>query len=530
MPATVLAAVLVVDGTGREPFPADVRIEGERVVAVAPCTDRHRGAVVVDGEGLALAPGFIDVHSHADLSPFLAVADTTKLLQGVTTEVTGNCGSSLVGGGRDGARAAVVDGARARAGLAATALDRPAAVLRALDAAAPVTNQAPLLGHADLRRRFVGYRSRPPTPAEFGAMRDALAEALDHGAFGLSSGLFYTPGSYATPDELAALVAGFADRPMVYASHIRNEGSGLLAAVDEFLAVGRATGVRLELSHHKAAGLVNWGRTSQSLARIRAARAEGLEVALDAYPYTASSTSVSANLPPWAMEGGTEAALERLGDPVARARIRRDCEAGVVGWESMVAETGYARMIVARTRTGRDEGRTLAEIAADRATSPFEAMADLLAENALEASMVVQSMDEADLLRVLADPQCWIGSDGLPYQEGGHPHPRLTGTFPRVLGPLVRDHRAMSLATAVHRMTAGPAAWFGIPERGLVAEGAVADLVLFAPDRVADASTFEQPWTAPVGIDSVWLAGERVVCGGRFLGRRAGRRLRPARG
>lgn len=527
MPATVLAAVLVVDGTGREPFPADVRIEGERVAAVVAPTDRHGGATVVDGEGLALAPGFIDVHSHADLSPFLAVADTTKLLQGVTTEVTGNCGSSLLGGGRDGAGAA---DARARAVLAAAALDRPSAVLRALDAAAPVTNQAPLLGHGDLRRRFVGQASRPPTPAELGAMRGALLEALDHGAFGLSSGLFYAPGAYATADELAALVAGCADRPTVYASHIRNEGSGLLAAVDEFLAVGRATGVRLELSHHKAAGLVNWGRTRDSLARIRAARAEGLEVALDAYPYTASSTAVSANLPPWALEGGSEAALQRLRDPAARARIRGDCEKGIAGWESMVAESGYARMIVARTRTGRDEGRTLAEIAADRGNDPFEAMADLLTENALEASMVVRSMDEADLWRVLADPQCWIGSDGLPYQEGGHPHPRLTGTFPRVLGPFVRDHRAMSLATAVHRMTAGPAAWFGIPDRGRVVEGAIADLVLFAPDRVADASTFDRPWTAPVGIDSVWLAGERVVAGGRFLGRRAGRRLVPRRG
>jgi N-acyl-D-amino-acid deacylase len=527
--ATVLAQVLVIDGTGRAPFPADVRIEGERIARVAPCAEAHTGATVVGAAGMVLTPGFVDVHSHADLSPFLAADDTTKLLQGVTTEVTGNCGSSLLLGARDDAgRAAMVE-QRRRAGLGEGGLDRPAAVLRAIDEASPVTNQAPLLGHADLRRRFVGYENRPPSDAEMRAMRDALEEALDHGAFGLSSGLFYTPGSYATPDEIAALLDGFGGRPIVYASHIRNEGSGLVAAVDEFLSVGRAARVRLELSHHKAAGLVNWGSTRESLAHVRAARGEGVEVALDAYPYTASSTSVSANLPPWAMEGGREAAVARLSDPASRARIRRDCEGGLAGWESMVAETGYDRMIVARTRTHAGEGRTLAEIAAQRGVAPFDAMADLLCENGLEASMIVRSMDEQDLLRVLADERCWIGSDGLPYQEGGHPHPRLTGTFPRVLGPFVRDLGAFTLEAAVHRMTAGPAAWFGLHGRGQVVEGALADLVLLAPERVADGSTFERPLLPPVGIDSVWLAGERVVQDGRFLGRRAGRRLAPAR-
>ena len=524
MAITVFAAALVVDGTGRAPFRADVRVEGERVSAVGPCAEDHGEAEVVPCDGLVLAPGFIDVHSHADLSPFLEQDDATKLLQGVTTEVTGNCGSSLLGGPRDGGGQALV----ARALGSERAPDGPVGMLAALDVARSVTNQAPLCGHADLRRRFVGYANRPPTAAEFAQMRGRLEEALDHGAFGLSSGLFYTPGSYATPDELVRLLEGFEDRPLVYASHIRNEGSGLLAAVDEFLAVGRSARVRLELSHHKAAGLVNWGSTTESLERVRAARDEGVRVAMDVYPYTASSTSVSANLPPWAMEGGTEAALARLADPEVRARIRRDCEDGLAGWESMVAETGYDRMIVARTRTGRGQRQTLAELARERSVAPFDAMADLLAENSLEASMIVRSMDDADLLRVLADPQCWIGSDGLAYQEGGHPHPRLTGTFPRVLGPFVRDMHALSLEAAVHRMTGGPAAWFSIPERGEVRPGAIADLVVFDAARVADGSTFDLPWTAPIGVHSVWVAGERVVDGTTLLGRRAGRRLVPA--
>lgn len=527
MTDTVFAGVLVVDGGGGPARVADVRLDGARIARVDPCAESHVRAEVVLGDGLALAPGFVDVHSHADLSPFLAADDTTKLCQGVTTEVTGNCGSSLLCGMRSGSRDSIL-AQRQRAGLGAVDLDRPAAVLAALDEAAPVTNQAPLLGHADLRRTFVGDENRPPTRAEMAAMRGALRAALDAGAFGLSSGLFYTPGSYASVDEIATLLAGLADRPLVYASHIRNEGSGLLGAVDEFLAVGRSAGIRLELSHHKAAGLVNWGATRDSLAHIGQARADGVRVAMDAYPYIASSTQVSANLPPWAMEGGREAALRRLADPAERERMRHDAEEGLLGWESMVRETGYARMTIARTKSGEEQGRTLTEIAASRGQSPFDAMADLLLANELEASMIVRSMDEADLRRVLADPECWIGSDGLPFQEGGHPHPRLTGTFPRVLGPFVRDLALFSLEEAVRRMTAGPSEWFSLPERGRIAPGMVADLVLFDPARVRDGSTFAQPWLAPVGIDGVWLAGERVVEGGRFTGRRLGRRLRPA--
>jgi N-acyl-D-amino-acid deacylase len=519
---TVIAGAQVADGTGAPLFAADVWLDGRRISRVEPPREAHPAADVVDSVGRVLAPGFIDVHSHADLSPFLTDADTTKVLQGVTTEVTGNCGASLLAG-------PLGEEARRLVGRAADGVvEGPRDVLFALDRARPVVNQAPLVGHGGIRRQLLGHDSRPPTLVEAAAMRAVLEEALDAGAFGLSSGLFYAPGAYATAEEIADLLRGPWPRPPVYASHIRNEGSGLLEAVAEFLAVGREAAVLLELSHHKAAGIPNWGRTKDSLARIAEARRDGVAVALDAYPYTASSTSLAATLPPWALEGGPERTLARLRDPTTRERIRHDCEAGLADWESIIAETGYERMTVARTPSHRGEGQTLAEIAHRAGRTPFDAAADLLVECGLQATLIVHSMDDADLCRVLADPACWIGSDGTAYRPDGLPHPRLTGTFPRVLGPFVRDRRLFRLEEAVRRMTGGPAAWFGIPDRGQVAEGQIADLVLFDPVTVADRSTFAEPFLPPAGVDTVWLGGSPVVRHGRFVGERLGRRLRPA--
>ncbi|MGC8488308.1 MAG: N-acyl-D-amino-acid deacylase family protein, partial [Clostridia bacterium] len=330
----VLAGALVLDGTGREAYAADVVVDGPHIEQVAAHGAAPRDARVIAAEGLLLAPGFIDVHSHADRSPFRSDPDTTKVLQGITTEVVGNCGASPLGAGENDA-----------------ASGRPKDYLTALDAVRSVTNMAPLVGHGALRARTMGFENRPAAAADIAAMRDLLTQALDEGAFGLSSGLFYAPGSYADAEELSRILEGMNARPMVYASHIRNEGNALLPAVEEFLAVGTATGVRLELSHHKAAGLPNWGKTRESLARIAQVRKAGVEVALDAYPYIASSTSISANLPGWVLEGGQKAAMARLADLALRPRIQAECESGESDWESMIFATGYERMVIAFTRT-----------------------------------------------------------------------------------------------------------------------------------------------------------------------------------
>lgn len=501
-----MANVTVLDGSGAPSKASDVWLDGERIDQVTAPGSSHGRARVVAGDGLVLAPGFIDVHSHADRSPFADEPDTTKLLQGITTEVVGNCGSSPLDD------------------------DDPTSYLTQLDQARPVTNLAPLLGHGSLRRRVLGMVKRAPRAQEARTMRAWLEQALDAGAFGLSSGLFYAPGSYADTDELAALLDGLAGRPLVYASHIRNEGSRLVEAVDELLAVGQRTRVALELSHHKAAGLPNWGRTADTLGHIAAARSEGVVVAMDAYPYTASSTSVSANLPGWVLEGGVDEALARLAEPATRARIRRECEdpAPDSEWESMIAATGYDRMVVAwNPADGAGQGQTLAQYAHERNLSPFDGMVHLLRESRMAATMVAHSMDETDLVRVLKDPQCWIGTDGVLGSRSARPHPRLTGTFPRVWREFVVKRPLLAPEEAIRRMTGGPAAHFSIPERGAVAPGWVADLVLMDPDRLADTSTFDQPWTPPDGVVGVWMAGRRVVADGRFLGTAMGRRLRP---
>ncbi len=509
MARTVIANVMVVDGTGAPAAVRDVWLEDDRIDAVAPPAGSHGRAAVVAGDGLALAPGFIDVHSHADRSPFQADVDDTKILQGITTEVVGNCGSSPLDG------------------------DGPTDYLAALDHVHPVTNVAPLLGHGSLRRRIMGMARRAPSAAEARTLRGWLERALDGGAFGLSSGLFYAPGSYADAEELALLLQGLGSRPLVYASHIRNEGSRLVEAVDELLAVGRLAGVRLQLSHHKAAGVPNWGRTATTLAHIHAAREEGVEVGLDAYPYTASSTSVSANLPGWVLEGGVDAALARLADPVALRQIQHECEEAPRDgeWESMVAASGYDRMVVASNPAGGvGEGQALTQYARERHLSPFEGMVHLLAASRLDATMVVHSMDEGDLLRVLGDPQCWIGTDGVMGARSARPHPRLTGAFPRVWREFVRNRRLLAPEEAIRRMAGGPAAYFHIPDRGRIEAGWVADLVLLDPDQFADGSTFEHPWVPPRGVRGVWIAGRRVVAEGRYFGQGAGRRLRPAAG
>lgn len=505
---TVIANVTVLDGSGAPSKACDVWLDGERIDQVTAPGRSHGRATVVPGDGFVLAPGFVDVHSHADRSPFADEPDTTKLLQGITTEVVGNCGSSPLNPDDD-----------------------PTSYLTALDSARPVTNLAPLLGHGSLRRRVLGMARRAPRDQEARTMRAGLEQALDAGAFGLSSGLFYAPGSYADADELATLLAGLAGRPLVYASHIRNEGSRVVEAVDELLAVGRLTHVRLQLSHHKAAGLTNWGRTAETLRHIHAARGDGMVVALDAYPYTASSTSVSANLPGWVLEGGVDAALERLADPATRDRIRHECEdpASDSEWESMVAATGYDRMVVAwNPADGASQGQTLPQYARQRNLSPFAGMVHLLQSSRLAATMVAHSMDEEDLVRVLQDPQCWIGTDGVLGSRSARPHPRLTGTFPRVWREFVVKRPLLAPEEAIRRMTGGPAAHFSIPERGCVAPGWVADLVLLDPDRLTDTSTFDQPWTPPDGVAGVWIAGRRVVADGRYLGTAVGRRLTPS--
>lgn len=505
---------LVASGLDEAPAPRDVLVDGETIAAVeSPGRIPADAGEPVDATGLVVAPGFVDVHSHADNAPLLADDDTTKILQGVTTEVVGNCGFSL---------APVVP--ERQADLAALCgrifpdidwrWSSFADLLETLDGAGYVTNYVPLVGHGTLRLAVAGMAGRSTTPDERTRMGELLREATDAGAFGVSSGLIYPPAVFSNTEELVAM-ARHLPEGRLYATHMRNEGAGLLTSIEEALAIGSAAGRRVQVSHLKAAGMSNWGAVPAALERLDAARAAGVPVAQDAYPYTASSTMLTTRLPAWAQDGGDAAVLDRLADPAMLRRLRDECG------------TDWDGVLVASTANHEFEGSTVEETAQRLGVDPFDAFAEILRSERLRVSAVLFTMHEDDLVAALTDAHTMVGSDGLPPGVGGRPHPRLFGTFPRVLGRYVRERATLDLGTAVHKMTGLPAATFGLEDRGLVAQGKVADLVAFDAAEVTDVGDYRDPVHPPRGLAWVMQAGTAVVRDGRWLGVRRGRRLQP---
>lgn len=494
----------VLDGSGAPGVRADVALVGNRIVRVSPAPLSPDSALrVIDAAGLVVAPGFIDAHLHID--PLLGLPSAeSSVRQGVTLALGGPCGDSPWPFGT------YLDSAD-RAGLG--------------------MNVAFLVGHNTIRRVVMGTADRPPTPDELARMRAMVTQAMAEGAFGLSTGLRYVPGTYATTDEVVALAQAASDSGGIYASHLREEGLGLIEAVAEALEVGRRARIPVEISHHKAIGRAMWGRSVQTLAMIDSARAAGTDVTLDQYPYAASSTGLSVLVPTWALAGGDSALRRRAGDPALRDSIGR----GIV--ENLLNDRGggdLRRVQFARVAWDRSlEGKTLYDWAVQRGVEPVpERAASLVLEGALNggASMVFHVMDEADVRRIMAHPQTMIGSDGRLTRPGeGVPHPRAYGTFPRVLGRYVRDEHVLTLEQAVHKMTGMPAARLRLRDRGCVRAGCVADLTLFDPATVRDVGTYEDPHRYPEGIVYVLVNGVPVVERGAMTAARPGRVLRRPR-
>ncbi|YCK42405.1 N-acyl-D-amino-acid deacylase family protein [Actinomadura sp. ATCC 39365] len=365
---------------------------------------------------------------------------------------------------------------------------------------------------------MLGYEDRPATPAELATMCALLDDALAAGAAGLSTGLIYTPGTYGDTAEVVALARVAARHGKPYVTHLRDEMSRVEEALEEAVEIARRSGAALHVSHHKTAGKHAWGRTLRTLPRIAELRTQGMDLTCDVYPYTEGSTSLSAMFPPWANDGGTEALLDRLRDPGQRDRMRAAIEAGVPGWENTVGNGGWDRISVAcATRHPEAEGRTIAELGGD----PVDAAAELLLAEDGEVTIISHSMREDDVQRVLASEFAMIGSDGVP--KPGHPHPRLAGTFPRVLGRYSRDQGLFPVETAVHKMTGMAAERFGLADRGVVRDGAHADLVLLDPATVADGATYADPLLPPIGIRAVVVAGRLAVEDNRLTEDRPGR-------
>jgi N-acyl-D-amino-acid deacylase len=520
----IFEQALVYDGSGRPPYATDVATVDDRIALIGDCSERD-ARIRVACDGLALAPGFIDVHSHSDELWLADGRASSKILQGVTTEVAGNCGSSVAplhGYARERKMRETK-----RLGIEAewSSFDE---FFRAIERGGVALNTASLVGLGTTRACVSGPASRRLEKGELATQATLVREAVEQGALGTSSGLIYEPGRYADVDELVACAhaAENAGAPL-YASHIRDEGERLLEAVDEALEVGRRAGVAVQLSHHKAAWKRNWGKVHRSLETIDRARAAGLPVACDVYPYVAMWTDLDTILPDDVREGGPEKTLQRLRDPegataaLLALRLRYDDE----DWHGMLITD------VQTERNAGLAGMRIDEVARHRRTSPAKTALDILIEEKLAVACAFFVMNEDDVATVLSADFCAVASDASArgfsgVTAFGVPHPRTFGCFPRVFNRFVRQKKVLTVEEAVRRMTSLPAATFGLRSRGTIEPGKYADLVVFEPDRIADRATYENPFVAPQGVRHVCVNGEFAVREGGQTAARPGRVLR----
>ena len=512
----VIRAGSVFDGSGNGGVSADVAISGDRITAVGRVPGR--GTEEIDARGLAVSPGFVDIHSHGDGSIEDDPRMESVVRQGITTIVAGQDGSSRATG-------------RAEAGGQGPEGNQPRSfpdLFAAIEAQKPAVNVASMIGLGSVRGRVVGNMDRPATPDETRTMTALVESALADGACGASSGLEYTPGAFASTEELIALCRPLAARGLPYATHMRNEDDRLLDSIDESIAVAKGAGCPLQISHLKTQGPRNWSRLDTVFARIEAAARSGTTVTFDRYPYIAYATGLTNLFPVWSRDGGTAAFLARLSDPSVSPRIKSETLAKVEligGWENVHISS-------VRDSTDRAaEGKRLGAYAKSISADPYDLSVAMLNRNRGSIGMVGFAMSEENLDRILAHPRGMVASDGGSFAiEGptrrGSPHPRGLGTFPRVLGRYVRERKALTLPQAIHKMTAFPASIIKLPDRGMLKAGWAADVVVFDPATVIDRATYEEPFQYPAGIKAVVVNGVVGLRDGQRSEHLSGRTLR----
>ena len=512
----------IIDGTGNPWYRGDVAVQDGSITALGVV--REDAPTVIDAQDMCVCPGFIDMHAHPDLTLFYKDVQDYKLRQGITTEVGGNCGFT----------AAPLSPGTADALKRYTAFITPptgvnwnwrtfAQYLDAVRDSKPPTNLAPLVGQGTVRIAVMGFEQRSPTPEEIQQMQALVQEAMEAGAFGISTGLVYVPGAYAETDEIIALTQVAARYGGIYATHMRNEGEHLLESIEEALNIGREAGLPVQISHHKATGQSNHGKVAQSLQLLTHTRQQGQDVTVDQYPYAAGSTTLQAVLPPWAQEGGVDEVVRRLTDAQTRETIKQEFlnDSGEIRMGGDLEEILITS--VATKANQRVTGLTVKEISDLRNRSPVDTVLDLLVEENCAVGMVVFSMSEDDVRTVMASPHTMFGTDGL--FQIGNPHPRVYGTYPRILGKYVREDGLLSLEDAVRKMTSFPAQRLGLVNKGVLRPGGDADIVVFDADTVTDRGTFRDPNHYPLGIEYVLVNGQISVSQGRFTGVTAGRVL-----
>lgn len=525
---TVIRHGHLVDGV-HPPRTADVAIADGRIVAIGELSGVE-SCEVIDAQGQVVSPGFIDVHTHGDLLPFGAAEpgalELAAIRQGVTTQIVGNCGFSVFAyetAPKEALYRQVAsllgDGARVWPTLAQYANDSITTGL--------IMNSASLVGHGSLRACLLADTANLADDMAT-SLRRHIAAALEDGAVGFSSGLVYAPGVYAETEEIIAACGALKGHGLPYVTHVRGETDRITHSIAEAIRIASEARVPLHVSHHKVAGAQNWGKSQETLPMLLGASDEGLDVTLDVYPYTAASTSFHSLLPAWTQKQGFPALLHLLRRDDVRKRLQREiAEGGDQHWENMLRAAGWEGVRIARLPGDAEaEGLSVADLATRRGLDPQDAILDLQVLSGQAITVVLDVLSEDDVSRILASPISMVGSDGIPLP--GKPHPRWAGSFARVLGRYTRDRGVLDLSTAVRKMSAMPAARFRLDGRGVLAPGAIADIVVFDPANIEDMATFEQPLEQPRGVEMVMVNGSITIRRGEFTGRRAGRFLKPA--
>ncbi|MDP3048035.1 MAG: D-aminoacylase [Thermodesulfovibrionales bacterium] len=548
----------VFDGKGAEPFEADIGIIKDKIAFIDKGVKWSRCQGVkaektIDAKGLAVSPGFIDTHAHSEFTLLADPRAEGKLLQGITTEINGNCGLSAAPLYNEAAEHRENDIKELKIKERWKTFGE---YFRILEKKGIALNFLTLAGHGSIRASAVGYKDKRPGKIEMRKMQVLLRQAIDAGAIGLSTGLIYPPGIYSDTEELIELckvlsqtcrnfrifksphppftkggrggIIGDKGRFGIYTSHMRSEGKNLIESIKEVIRIGKEADVRVHISHIKTSGKGNWDKIDEAIALIEDARRKGIRVTCDRYPYTASSTDLDTILPSWTYDGGTEEELRRLKNPEMREKIRKE-----ILYEHPVSDY-WKRVSVSSVSSQKNkwmEGKTLTFISGRINNSPVDALFKILIEEKLRAGAIFSSMREDNLERFLSLPYVMIGSDSSARSRTGltckgKPHPRGFGSFPRFLGKYVRDNKLMSMTSAVHKITMLPARTFGINGRGVLKKGAFADIVVFDPERIIDKATFDKPFLKPEGIYYVIVNGLPEVWEGEITGATAGKILR----
>jgi N-acyl-D-amino-acid deacylase len=525
----ILRGGTIYDGSGAKPLVGDVAVNGDRIAAVGALRNA-KGKTEIDAKGLAVSPGFVNMLSWATESLLVDGRAQSDLRQGVTLEVMGEGGS--MGPLNDAMKKETVEQeGDIKYDVTWTTLGE---YLDQLAARGIAPNVASFVGATTVRIHEVSYANRPPTPEELARMRKLVDQAMEEGALGVGSSLIYAPAFYAQTDELVALCEEAAKYGGMYISHMRSEGNRLLEALDELIDISRRAKLPAEIYHLKAGGQQNWGKLDAVIKKVEDARASGLKITADMYTYTAGATGLDASMPPWVQEGGLEAWIARMKDPATRAKVKQEMETPTDAWENFFVAAGPEKILLVAFKNDKLKpltGKTLAEVAKMRGTSPAETAMDLVIEDDSRVGTVYFLMSEDNVRREVALPWVSFGSDAeAPATEGvflkSNPHPRAYGNFARVLGKYVRDEKVIPLEEAIRKLTSLPSGNLKIRDRGLLKQGYFADVVVFDPAKIQDHATFDKPHQYATGVKHVFVNGVQVLKDGEPTGAAAGRVVR----